>query len=47
MGKGTRQAVIAIMQVTHESELNREGSNGGDEARLAYRMFQTVVSLYL
>ena len=29
MGKGTRQVVIAIMQVTHESESNREGSNEG------------------
>ena len=33
--------------LTHERELNREGSSGGDEAWLAYRMFQTVVSLHL
>lgn len=47
MGKGTKQAVITVMQVTHERELNREGSSAGDEAWLAYRMFQTVVSLHL
>lgn len=46
MGKGTKQAIITIMQVTHERELSGKGSSGGDEAWLAYRMFQTVVSLH-